>query len=642
MQYNYSFEISAVILLGLLIGVFLLNQDFEFAKNRSYFTFLMASFLNCILNIASCIGLTRTDVFSNFTNDVICFLFFLSEAFVSPMYFRYIVNLCEPNRKRREKYAVGTMIPFIIFIGMLVSNPVFHLIYDMKDNSYSQGRMAWYGYFYIMLFLVASVFIALTAKKTIRGRNRYSVFLASLISISAIVFQYNFKHILLTSFSNAVILFMFFILIQNSDELRDKVTNVGNTRAFFLNFENHSNQDKPMKIITVDIHQASQLSDLFGYRNSNIILDEVGEFLTDLADEKRVFHISSNVFAVVIDDNKADADRVASEILVRFEKPWVLDGIDTMLTVNVASYNYPENVKDYNEFHGLNNYIKSILRKDVENNYLKVNSDITDRYLRTTAVDKALRNALQKKSLKVYFQPIFDIDNGRFSSLEALARMFDDELGFVSPDEFIEAAENNGMIIPLDLMILEKTCEFIADQIIPNQDMLDIETVHVNISALQCLQPNMDEMILSIIDRCNVPRKMITLEITERATISAAELMQKHMLSLKDKGVKFALDDYGTGNSNCSYLIDYPFDEVKFDKNMIWAYFSTKRAEIILDGEMKNIHNLEIPIVAEGIENEIHLDAMKKLGVQKIQGYHYSRPLPPDQVIEFLISHAKK
>jgi len=638
MQYNYSFEIAAVILMGLLIGIFIFNQNFELAKSRSFFSFLVASFCNCVINIISCIGLSRTDLVSNSANDVICFIFFLSEAFVSPLYFRYVVNLCEPNRKKRERYAFFTIIPFGMFIVMVVTNPLFHLIYNMKDNSYSQGRMAWYGYFYIMFFLVSSVLVAVTAKKTIRGRNRYSVILASIISISAILFQFYIKTILLTSFSNAVIIFMFFVLIQNSDDLKDKVTNIGNSRAFFLNFENHSNQDKPMTIITVDIHQASQLTDIFGYRNSNFILEEVAEHLCDMVGDKKVFHISSNVFAVVIDTPGIDADRISEEIISRFDKPWSVDGINSMLTVNVASMSFPDTVKDYHEFYGLNDYVKAILRKDVDNNYLKVDTEITENYTRTVVVDKALRNALLNKTIQVYFQPIYDVKSHTYDSLEALARIFDDELGFVPPDEFIATAENNGLIIPLDLMILEKTCEFIADQILPNRNMLDIKTVHVNISALQCLQPNMDEMILDIIDRCKVPRDMITLEITERATISAAELMQKHMMSLKEEGIKFALDDYGTGNSNCSYLIEYPFDEVKFDKNMIWAYFQSNTAEIILSGEMEIIHKINIPIVAEGIECEEQLEAFRKLGVERIQGYYYSRPLPAIQVIDFLCS----
>lgn len=634
MQYSYYFEIASVIFMLLLLAVLLIQRNFELAKGRSFFVLILISVIESIMNVVSSWGLGNTNLVSSTANWWLCFVFFIAEAFTSLIYFHYVVILCEASRAKRTVYAVLALIPFAAFLIMILLTKPFHLIYTVENNVYSQGTMAWYGYAYIMLYLVASLIVAVTAKRTIRGRNRYAVIVASLISLAAIVLQYFYKEMILTGISNAIIIYVFYILIQNPNELKDKVSTVQNARAFVLRFESLQNQEKHIKILTVDIHQQNQINALFGYRNGNVILGEVGEFLGKLAGEKNVYHISNNVFAIVAKDD-ASVERYKNAIYVRFDMTWELESIETMVAVNLGLIRVPEDAKTINEFYGVNNFLKHIIRKDALNNYIEMTPELSTQYSRSAEVERALQKAIANNSIQVYFQPIYEMRQKAYTSLEALARLYDDELGFVAPDEFIATAENNGMIVQLDLMILDKTCEFIEKEILPKKE-LQIESVHINVSVMLCMQKNMDTMVLSIIDRYHVPREMIMIEITERATVTAAELMEQHMVSLKKQGVSFALDDYGTGNSNCSYLIDYPFDKVKFDKNMVWAYFSSDTGKIILSGEMQTIHQLNIPIVAEGIEELEQLEAMHRLGVEYIQGYYYSKPMPGDKLIEFL------
>lgn len=635
MQYNYYYEIASVLFLGLLFFVLLIQSNFELAKGRAFFTLIISCIVESIMNVISAWGLDHTEFVSSTANWWLCFLFFVAEACTSVLFFRYVVTLCETSRAKRTYYAKMALVPFVIFIFMILTTRSFHLIFDVQDNVYTQGIAAWYGYFYITLYITASLVVAITAKSTIRGRNRYAVVIASLISAAAIIVQYQVKWLILTGISNAIIIYIFYILIQNPNELKDKTANVSNGRAFALWFENMQNQERNMQILTVDIHQQNQLDTIFGYRNSTLIISEVGEYLTELTKQKKVFHISANVFAIALSDSK-DADQIRKKILERFDQPWALDSVNTMVTVNLGRLRVPEDAATINEFYGVHNFMKQLIRKDMFHNFIEMTPELREQYERTSRVNKALNRALRDQSLQVYFQPIYNIKKGKFTSLEALARMFDPELGFVAPDEFIAAAEQNGTIVPLDLMILEKTCAFIEDEILPRNDLLEIDTVQVNISVLQCLQQNMDEMVLSIIDKYHVPHEMIMLEITERASITIAELMEKHMRSLKAQGIRFALDDYGTGNSNCSYLIEYPFDKVKFDKTMIWAYFKAEKARIVLDGEMRTLHKLHIPIVAEGIEEEDQYQTMVDLGVEQIQGYYFSQPLSQLDALVFL------
>ncbi|MCQ2524244.1 MAG: EAL domain-containing protein [Lachnospiraceae bacterium] len=635
MTYNYSFEIAATIIMFLLLFTHLINPNFEMAKSRAFFFFLIAGICESILNVLSSWGLVNTHIVSSDANNIICFLFFLAEAATSLLFFRYVTILCEPARKKRVLYAQLAIVPCALFLLILFTNDIFHLLYKIEDNVYSQGKLAWYGYAYIGLYILASFAVSITAKRTIRGRNRYAVLLAASISLIGVLIQYNIKNVLLTGFANAIILSLFYIFIQNPNELHDKATGISNNRALYLRFENGLNIEKPMRVLLFDLHQSSQLNVMYGYRIGNSVLSEIGAFFAETVGSSNAFRVSDSVFAAILKSDK-EVERVRLLAEERFSKTWDIDNIQIGVPLKMACIKYPEDVLTTKDFYGLEVFVKQLLRKDSMTTYLDISPEIKKQYIRLSEVDVALKKALEDKSLEVYFQPIFSVKENHFNSLEALARMFDKELGFVPPDEFISRAEYSGLIIPLDLMILDKTCDFIEKKILPNNERLKIESVHINISALQCLQPNMDKAILDIIDRHKVPREMIILEITERAAVTAAEIMERHMRNLKNCGIRFALDDYGTGNSNCSYLIDYPFDKVKFDKSMVWAYFKSKTGKIILDGEMKTIHNLNIPIVAEGVETAEQIDAMNLLNVDSIQGYFYSKPLPGDELLDFL------
>ena len=150
------------------------------------------------------------------------------------------------------------------------------------------------------------------------------------------------------------------------------------------------------------------------------------------------------------------------------------------------------------------------------------------------------------------------------------------------------------------------------------------------------MQYDMADCFIEIMDRYKVPGNLINLEVTERIALETTELMKCHMDKLKARGVKFSLDDYGTGNSNCEYLIDYSFNMVKFDKRMMDAYFSSDAANVILRNEFRTLKELGMEIVAEGIEKEEQVTKLKEESMDFIQGYFYAKPAPADEFVSLI------
>ena len=145
-----------------------------------------------------------------------------------------------------------------------------------------------------------------------------------------------------------------------------------------------------------------------------------------------------------------------------------------------------------------------------------------------------------------------------------------------------------------------------------------------------------------VMEKYQVKPSQINLEITESASVSEKMILQENMRKLMDYGVKFSLDDFGTGQSNLNYIVEMPVDIVKFDRNMIVSYFENGKAKYVMDAAMHMIHGMELQIVSEGIETREQFDTMKDLGISYIQGYYFSKPLPESEFLQFLSEHHQK
>ena len=141
-----------------------------------------------------------------------------------------------------------------------------------------------------------------------------------------------------------------------------------------------------------------------------------------------------------------------------------------------------------------------------------------------------------------------------------------------------------------------------------------------------------------IINEYGIDTKYINLEITETGSIESRQILLDNMSELRKSGISFSLDDFGTGNSNLNYIMDMPVDIVKFDKEMTKSYFKNEKSQYIMDAAMHMIKGLKLKIVAEGIETEYQFNTMNNLGIDYIQGYYFSKPIPEDEFIEFVMA----
>ena len=256
---------------------------------------------------------------------------------------------------------------------------------------------------------------------------------------------------------------------------------------------------------------------------------------------------------------------------------------------------------------------------------------------RRVAVEEALKRAIRDKSIQVYYQPIFDNTKGRIHSAEALARLFDEDLGFIPPDEFIAVAESKGMVIDVGYQVFEQVCRDLAEG---EMTECGIDFVEVNVSPVQCMKQDLDQDFTRAMDENNIKPAQINLEITESTAEKSTELFRATINKLKNVGFSFALDDYGTGVSNIASLYEMKFSIIKMDKSILWNADNDESARGLMENIVNMVHGLSIPIVCEGVETEEHRKALSRVGVEYFQGYYYSKPLPKDEFIRYCRSVA--
>lgn len=329
-----------------------------------------------------------------------------------------------------------------------------------------------------------------------------------------------------------------------------------------------------------------------------------------------------NRFSLVFEGKNENVSLFLQALQYRFEKPFQIANLEYYATACIVEMDSfceltSENVMERSR------YFMKAAKRQGKGAYLKITAKQLEEKEQQKLIEKALQHAINHNEIEVHYPPIFSLKQNRYVSAEALARLSDQNGNFIRPDIFIQVAEQNGMILELGMLIFEKVCKFIHDN--PLEE-LGMEYIEINLSVVQFMQERLAEELLGVMKMYKIPPQFINLEITETATATSNTYLMRNMHTLISKGISFSLDDYGTGHSNLSYLIDLPVKLIKIDKSMIQT-FGARKTHIAMECTVSMIKKLGLKIVAEGVETKTQLEQMKQLDIDYIQGFYYSKPL---------------
>ncbi|TCN75621.1 diguanylate cyclase/phosphodiesterase [Vibrio crassostreae] len=329
--------------------------------------------------------------------------------------------------------------------------------------------------------------------------------------------------------------------------------------------------------------------------------------------------------------NESEIRRLAERIIEVLSQPYEVEHSQFLLGCSIGIARFPEHGKDLDSL--LRSADISMYKaKQQQNSFSIFTTAMQDAHLYKMRVEQRLRIAIEKQTLFMAFQPLVRTDKSTHG-VEALVRWIDDELGFVPPDVFIPVAENTGLMQKLGTFIIESSIMQIAHLHRTTEQKIGLS---INISVRQFSHQSFSEHLFATLEKYQLSPSCLTLEITESLFIEDVTLVKPTFEALKEKNIKISLDDFGTGYSSLSMLKVLPIDELKIDKSFIENIAVDQQSLTMVQNIIAIGKNFGMVVLAEGVESNEHFSILKACGCDLMQGYYFSRPIPYDELCEYL------
>lgn len=524
------------------------------------------------------------------------------------------------------------VVPNTILTIFVLFSPFFKLAYWF-DQTGQMHRTSVFIVGGILLLFNLSLDISLVWRYNKRAtglRKKLYTLLIGLYMIGIIMEMFAVPFFRIWHLSMVFYIYAYYLSQQSPDFYVDNVTGYFNWSAFGNVLYERIQYQIPASCLLVRVAKFDSMNQIYSAELLQKIQEQIGKVILKNCGNTAVYHISQSTFGVIL-RSRSDVEVLYNRIKAHLEHTWNLDG--TLVNHEYCYYEvtYPECGTDYDEIVQKIHYARSdhdTHHKLEELEYLK------DGYVEEAAVKQEvshlIEEAIMDNTLEIHFQPIFSFEKGTITSLEVLARLKNKKRQYIDPEYFIRVAEENHTIIELGLQVFRKACMFASKNQIFEKG---IDNISINLSPAQCRYGHLTEELVEIASQYQVPMERFHLEITESEFVDK-KAVEETLYRLKETGAKVALDDFGTGYSTLSNIMDLPVDYVKIDKSLVWSFAEGKNQ--FLNDLLPMIKAEGKQIVAEGIESAEHIDIIKRLQGDYLQGFYYSKPLPEEELLRYL------
>ncbi len=395
-------------------------------------------------------------------------------------------------------------------------------------------------------------------------------------------------------------------------------------------------QGKNAGLLFVDIDNFKYINDTMGHDFGDKLLRSISDRLASLlVDGCSLYRLSGDEFIVIVKNinSEEDAETLAAHILAGFGDEFKIADSILYLSPSIGIAMYPKHSVHLEELLKYADIAMYKAKEQGRNRYVIYNETMNQDIIERVNIEKYLHTALLKNEFEIYYQPQLDIRSEKITGFEALLRWNSPELGRISPLKFIKVAEDTHIIIPLGIWVLKKACAFLKKLHMEGYNDL---TVSVNISIIQLLQTDFVETVMDILELQELEPEFLELEITESILIESYENICSKLETLKDRGIRIALDDFGKGYSSLSYLKQLPISTIKIDKSFVDHITYDPVSNNLIRKIIEIGKSMGMRVVAEGVETPEQLKFLKKHRCNRIQGYLFSMPIPEMEAEVFL------
>jgi len=403
------------------------------------------------------------------------------------------------------------------------------------------------------------------------------------------------------------------------------------------------NQNSKVAMIFLDLDHFKLINDTLGHGTGDKLLIYVAKLLLEQVRESdTVARIGGDEFILLLPNIKSieDVENIAKKILRVFQGQHNIEDHQLYITTSMGASIYPDTSSDMDELIKNADTAMYDAKQDGRNKY-KIYAKSMGNYISTQMlIEQDLKKAVNTKTeLEVYYQAKIDTNTNKISGAEALIRWNHPIKGLIFPDDFINVAESTGIILKMGNWIIEQSIIQLKEW-----DKLGFKDlkVAINLSPRQFQDNNLVSFIYNMIEKYDINPKNLEFEITETMSMTNMDATLRVLNELKNIGVSIAIDDFGTGYSSLAYLKEFPVNTLKIDKSFVMDMIKNDGDKIIVQTIITMAHSLGFTTVAEGVESLEHIEILKSMKCDELQGYHFSKAIPKDKFIQFLQNYTCK
>ncbi len=640
-MYNINFDLAALALSITVLVHFLSKKNIMNKPTKIFYLLLWLSFLTCSLDIIT------AKMSEKIMPDPVVYIsngaYLVSFVAIPYVYLFYIVTLVNKNHRLNKIECFFIGIPFYISALLIATTPYTHWIfYNDPVTSYTHGKYYSVLYIFALIYMIVSLYLTTKYRMRLTYSQLIPTIFYSVGVLACIILQIQYPNILILQYVGALSVLLMYLSVENPRDYEDKDLGSYNRRGFIRLVSAAIESEDAFSVITIRFNGYQSIRETLGAENRQLFMKEIADYISQNIAPHQLCSLTDGMFAIFVKNqpkwkkkwkNIKSTEDIINFIQEEFNSAVKFRGMEIVVSASLYTLSCPEEIQSIEDILDMIDYANDHWTEHEKGVVMHASEEIIQKIRRNNKIELIMKRALANRNFEVYYQPIYCVNKKRFCSAEALLRLKDEEMGFISPDEFIPIAEKTGLIFEIGEFVFHQVCGMMSKQKIWERG---IEYIEINLSPVQCIEEDLHAKLFSIMDSYEIPYDRVNLEITETATISSEEVLRRNIEPLLANGVTFSLDDYGTGYSNLSNVISYPFHIIKIDKSMVWSAMDDERAMRALRHTVAMIKDLDINIVAEGVETIEQAKLLGNLGCGFLQGYYFSKPVSEKDFIKMI------
>lgn len=649
MSINFYFDLCSLVIVITLIFADFFKHTTIGKANRLFLVELIIILSSCFFRVSYQTLLSGASYSTGLRNVayILIYCFLITHNFIAPVGIKYLIctigidKKTETNNLYRIPMYIFEFAPLLIVLSNIFTKKLFFI----------SGAMEFYENPSIHIFtllniatLVWGVIILIANKKSLpKVKFTLSIMLLGLniCFLTILIFLSVFK---ISLFIFTMSSYLILLFGQRPELHVHKETGLKSAPSFWGEIESCLKLEKRINIVFFKVTNSKNILLYIGQETYSRFIKTIAERMQFILEKYQLnklfelYYIADSTFAIVTENGKKPQIQLVAESVKRsFSGKIQFEDFEFFPDTDCCVVNIPGDIDNLEYLKYFSKEFQRIIEKSEDPVWIREVAS-TDEFKMKKEIDAILSAALEGNNFEIFYQPIWGVKEQRFTSAEALLRLNDPIYGYVPPSIFIPMAESNGLIHKIGDFVFEEVCKFIAS---PEFESLGLEYIEINLSTAQSVESNLVDKLFQSMNVWGVSPSKVRLEITENAADFNSSAVEQNISELHDLGIKFALDDYGTGYSNIKKVTGLPLDVVKLDKAFVDKMNEPVMREIIQD-TIHMLKKLNKQVLVEGIEDQNTADFFINLKIdgepacEYIQGYFFSKPLPQKAFVELL------